>query len=179
MPRKSKTKKQYALTIALLAVYLLLLTGIILFKLPLYSPLADERAINLIPLMGSFNEHGVLVLREIVYNILLFVPLGVYICMLTSDWSFKKKVIPIVSLTLAFEVIQFIFALGRSDITDVLGNTLGGIIGVGVYALLFLVFKDRKAKIINVLASAVTFCVAARFIQLFYLSHFVMMRPTL
>jgi len=171
--------KQNALIIALFAAYFLLLIGIILFKLPFYSPVADERAINLIPLLGSFDENGVLVLREIVYNILLFVPLGVYICMIKSDGSFRKRVVPIVGLSLAFEIIQFIFALGRSDITDVIGNTLGGIIGIGVYALLSRIFKSRTVKIVKALALIVTVCVAARFIHLFYLSNFVMMRPSL
>ncbi len=173
-----KQKKQNTLTIALFAVYLLVLTGIILFKLPFYSDKTDmTRAINLIPLMGSFDENGVLVLREIAYNILLFIPFGVYICMIKSEWLFKKKVFSIIGLTLVFEVIQFIFALGRSDITDVLDNTLGGIIGIGIYALLFRIFKNRTVKFVNILALSLTVCVVSRFAYLFYLSHFVMGRP--
>jgi glycopeptide antibiotics resistance protein len=165
------------LTLALLAVYLLLLTAVVLFKLPFYSPAADERAVNLIPLMGSFDEHGALVVWEIAYNILLFVPLGIYICMLRSDWPLLKRVIPIVGLTVTFEVVQFVFALGISDITDVLDNTLGGIIGIGIYTLLSRLFRDRTARIANVSAVIVTVCVTARFAQLYYLSHFVMMQP--
>ncbi|EGW41936.1 putative membrane protein [Desulfosporosinus sp. OT] len=37
-----------------------------------------------------------------------------------------KKVLAIVVLTLAFEISQYIFVIGRADITDVLSNTLGG-----------------------------------------------------
>jgi glycopeptide antibiotics resistance protein len=171
-----KPEKQSILIVVLFAIYLLLLVAVILFKLPFFSPGgADERVINLIPLMGSFDEHGVLVPQEIVYNIALFVPLGVYICMIKSDWSYRKKIIPIIGLTVAFEVAQFIFALGRSDITDCLSNTLGGIIGIILYALLTRIFKDRTAKIITALAVCATIYVVARFVQLFYLSHFVML----
>jgi glycopeptide antibiotics resistance protein len=127
--------------------------------------------------MGSFDEHGVLVLREIAYNILLFVPLGIYICMMRVDWPPLKKVIAIIGLTVAFEVVQFVFALGRSDITDILDNTLGGIIGIGIYALLLRLFKDRTMRIVNISALIATVCVTARFAQLYYLSHFVMMQP--
>lgn len=171
-----KSEKQNTLTIVLLVVYILLLTGIIIFKLPFYSEKLSDgiRVINLIPFQGSFDENGAMILREIIYNILLFIPLGIYICMLKSQWPFIKKVLPVIGLSLTFEVIQFIFAIGRSDITDVLGNTLGGIIGIGIYALLFKIFKSRTVKAVNILALAVTVCVVLRFTYLFYLSHFVM-----
>ncbi|HEX7056806.1 MAG TPA: VanZ family protein [Bacilli bacterium] len=170
-------RKQTALTIVLLMIYILLLTNVILFKLPFYSSASETvRVINLIPFHGSFDDNGVLNLREIIYNILLFIPLGVYISLLTK-WSFMRKMLPITGLTLAYEILQLIFALGRTDVTDLLGNTLGGIIGIGIYTLLFKVFKSKAAPVINFLASALTVCVVLRFAQLFYLSHFVMGRP--
>lgn len=176
-----KSEKRNTLTIVLFAVYILLLTGIILFKLPFYSEKLSDgiRVINLIPFHGSFDANGSLLLREIIYNIFLFIPLGIYICMLKSGWPFMKKALPVIGLSLTFEMIQFIFAIGRSDITDVLGNTLGGIIGIGIYALLFKIFKSRTVKIVNILALAVTACIVLRFAHLFYLSHFVMrgLRP--
>jgi glycopeptide antibiotics resistance protein len=169
-------KKQNTLTAILCMVYLLLLTGIILFKLPFYSPeLSDGiRVINLIPFQGSFDENGVLIVREIMNIILIFVPSGIYICMFKNEWSFARKLIPVLCLTFAFEILQFIFALGRSDVTDLLGNTLGGIIGIGLYALSSAILKIRTLKIVTIVAAAATVCVVARFVQLFYLSHFVM-----
>lgn len=173
-----KSEKQNTLTIILFVIYILVLTGIILFKLPFYSKISDGiRVINLIPFQGSFDENGVILLREIVYNILLFIPLGIYICMLKSEWSFVKKTLPIIGLTLALEVIQFIFAIGRTDITDIFNNTLGGIIGIGIYALLFKIFQNRTIKVVNILALVFTVCIVSRFTYLFYFSHFVMRRP--
>jgi len=173
-----KSEKRNTLTIALFVVYILLLIGIVLFKLPFYSPVISDgiRVINLIPFQGSFDENGTLILREIIQNILLFIPLGIYICMLKSKWPFMKKVLPIIGLTLSFEIIQFVFAMGRTDITDVLDNTLGGVIGIGIYTLLFKIFKNRTVKVVNILALVVTVCVVVRFAHLFYLSHFVMRR---
>lgn len=171
------SEKRNTLTIALFVVYMLLLTGIILFKLPFYSDGSDAvRVINLIPFLGSSDENGVIVWREIIYNILLFVPLGIYICMLKSKWSFAKKVLPIIGLSLAFEVIQFVFAVGRSDITDILDNTLGGVIGIASYALLDKIFQNKTSKIVNILALIITTCAVIGFGYLFYLSHFVMRR---
>jgi len=175
---KVRADKQKIFTIVLFAVYMLLLTGVILFKLPFFSANISDgiRVVNLVPFQGSFDGEGALVLREIIQNMLLFIPLGVYICMLKSKWTFVKKVLSIFSLSLAFEVLQFIFALGRSDITDLIDNTLGGVIGVFIYALLFKIFKTKTDKVVIILALIVTVCVIARFSQLFYLSHFVMRR---
>lgn len=171
-----KLQKKNILTIALFIVYLLLLIGIILFKLPFYSAEISDgiRVINLIPFQGSFDENGIVLSHEIIYNILLFIPLGIYICMLKSDWPLIKKLLPIICLTLAFEVIQYVFAMGRTDITDIFNNTLGGVIGIGIYVLLSKIFKNRTIKVVNVFALAVTVYVVLHFAYLFYLSHFVM-----
>lgn len=173
-----KVISRNTLTYILFTIYFLLLIGIIIFKLPFYSKeLSDGvRVINLLPLHGSFDSSGVIDFREIRDNILIFIPLGIYLCMLKSKWSFIKKVSLIIGSTFTFEAIQFIFAIGRSDITDILVNTLGGLIGIGAYALLFKVLKDKTNKVINILAFITTICVTARFTQLFYLSHFVMRR---
>lgn len=174
-----KNKKRNILTMILFVIYLLLLVSIILFKLPFYSAGAEGiRVINLIPFQGSFDESGVILMREIIYNILLFLPFGIYLCMLKSEWTFMKKVLPIMGLTVTFEVIQFVFAIGRSDITDILDNTFGGLIGIGIYAFLFRIFKSRTVKIVNMLALVLTVCVALGFYYLFYLSHFVMRGPS-
>jgi len=85
----------------------------------------EGRVVNLIPLLGFFDDNGVIHFGEIRNNILAFIPLGIYIWMLKSKWSFAKKVLATVVLTLAFEITQFIFVIGRADITDVLSNTLG------------------------------------------------------
>ena len=173
-----KSENRNKLTIALFVIYMLLLTGVILFKLPFFSSEISDgiRVINLIPFQGSFDDSGTIDFREIRDNILIFIPLGIYICILKSKWPFMEKVLPIVALTLAFEAIQFIFAIGRSDITDVLDNTLGGVIGIGIYALLFKIFKNRTVKVVNILALVVTVFVVLSFAYLFYLSHFVMRR---
>lgn len=118
--------------------------------------MGEGRVINLIPLLGSFDAGGVIRFVEIRNNILVFIPLGIYICMLKAKWSFAKKALAIAVLTLAFEITQFIFAIGRADITDVLSNTLGGVIGIGIYALAFRLLKGRTNKVINVLAAVLT-----------------------
>jgi len=129
--------------------------------------------------MGSFDENGILGLREIADNIMLFIPFGIYISVLKSEWSLLKRVLSAAGLSLAFEVAQFIFALGRTDVTDLLGNTLGGVIGIGVYALALRILKERTFKAVNIIALILTVCVVSRFIYLFYVSYFVMSGPAI
>lgn len=170
-----KTKTRSALTLVLFALYFLLLAGVILFKLPFYSPLGAElRVINLVPFGGSFNGAGDFLLREVLYNILLFVPLGIYLPTLKPHWSLGKKVLTIFTLTFTFEALQFIFALGRSDVTDLLNNSLGGLLGLGIYALLHKLLKEKTDPVVTLLALVVTLPVLAWFCYLFTLSHFVM-----
>jgi glycopeptide antibiotics resistance protein len=130
----------------------------------------EGRIINLIPLLGSFDDNGVIRFSEIRANILAFIPLGIYICILKPKWSSVKNIITMVGLTFAYEIIQFIFAIGRADITDVISNTIGGIIGIGLYALLYKVLKSRTNKVINVL-SAVFTILAMLLIALLLVSH--------
>ncbi len=46
-----------------------------------------------------------------------------------------------------FEASQYIFGIGASDITDIITNTIGGIIGICIYMVIKKAFKeDKKVK---------------------------------
>ena len=133
-------KQNRKLTKVLLMVYLLALTWIILFKLQMdFSNLRDMnyRSVNLIPFAGS----GIVNDR-----------VDVYVSMLKPDGGFWKKVLPIFCVSLFYEVMQYVLAIGGSDITDLIGNTLGGVVGIGVFAGLYRLFGKKIIKILNILA---------------------------
>lgn len=112
-------------------LYLFLLTWVIVFKFRIdITDLRYLRAINLIP----FKENA---LKEILINIFLFIPYGMYLRELTKKKSLTVGII-ILTSTL-FEVLQYIFHIGISDITDVMMNTLGGMIGI-----LFISILEKK-----------------------------------
>ncbi|HBF4348173.1 TPA: glycopeptide resistance protein VanZ1 [Clostridioides difficile] len=154
--------RKHNITKGLFIVYIIILTWIILFKLQFDISSLETmnlRSINLIPFAGSLIINNRVDISEIILNVAIFVPFGIYVCMLKEEWSFIKKVIPIFITSLVFETLQYIFALGVSDITDLIGNTLGGIIGIAVFMLLSKIFKNNTIKIINVLALIVTIIV--------------------
>ena len=155
-------KKERKITIALLVIYLLILSWIILFKLQFsFSTLDHIRQINLIPFGGSVIANGRIDFDEIINNVIVFIPVGVYFSLLFRNKSFLKVIGSVLSISLAYETIQFIFAIGASDITDLICNTLGGLIGIALVCVLSLVLKDKTYKILNRIALVCTILVVA------------------
>ncbi|WP_042274523.1 VanZ family protein [[Clostridium] dakarense] len=154
-------KKQRNLTMILFTVYFFILIWILLFKMSFLfgfslDSIHGNRSINLIPFSGSVIANGKIYINEIINNILVFVPVGIYTCMLNPKWSFIKKISLSFFVSLSIEVLQFIFAIGATDITDLIGNTLGGIVGIGVFYIFAKVFKNKTIKVFNILASIAT-----------------------
>ena len=85
------------------------------------------------------------------------------VAMLEPRRPLWAKLAPIAGTSLAFEVLQFVFAAGASDITDLLSNTLGGAIGLGLYALVRLLASSdaRALRVCNGVALAGTVAVLA------------------
>lgn len=157
-----KNNRQRNLTRILFAAYFLILIWILLFKMSFsLDELYKNRSINIIPFIGSVLVNGRIYINEIINNILVFIPVGIYICMLKEDWSILRKISVGFFISLGIEVLQFVLAIGATDITDLLGNTLGGIIGIGVFYLFSKVFKNKTNKIINILALIATILLLA------------------
>lgn len=152
-----KTKRQKNVTIGLFAIYILFLVWLILFKFQThFRELEHIRNINLIPFSASMIVNGKINLREIIYNVFVFIPMGIYINLFKPKWSFIQKATLCLGISLLFEILQFVLAIGASDITDIIGNTLGGIIGIGIYGLLKKIFKDKVVPLVNVTAMIVS-----------------------
>lgn len=153
--------RQETLIKGLLLIYLLALTWIILFKMQI--PLSeigkmDYRNLNLIPFRGSVIVNEKIELSEIILNVIAFIPYGVYVSMLKEDWSLLQKAVPIFATSFLYEALQYIFAIGASDITDLLGNTIGGLIGIILFSLLSKILKENTIKVISILAVIGTVC---------------------
>lgn len=152
-----ENKKQRNLTMILFIIYFCILIWILLFKMSFsFDELHRNRSINLIPFLGSIIVNGRLYINEIINNILVFVPVGIYTCMLKQEWSTPKKVSVAFFISLTIEVLQFILAIGATDITDLIGNTIGGAIGIGIFFLFIKIFKNKTINIFNILASIAT-----------------------
>ena len=110
-------------TLGLLIFYLIALSWIIIFKLRFsIADFPHLRNINLIPFAESVIVNGTIQYDEIIQNLLAFIPYGLFIHILWEDRSLLIQFAPIICTSLFFETVQFIFAIGASDITDLRRN---------------------------------------------------------
>lgn len=144
--------KKHKTTKILFIIYIIILVWIILFKLSFnFSDIGRLRSVNLIPF--KYDIETTFQLKEVIDNILIFIPMGVLLKMLKID---NKRTILFGFLTsLSFEIMQYMFQIGVSDITDIITNTTGTIIGMLFYVILCKIFKNREKidKILKILGT--------------------------
>ncbi len=147
-------KRKINATKVIFAIYCLIILWVVLFKLSFsldsIKMLFGNRSVNLIPFYYENNVH--LQFREIMLNVILFVPFGIYQKMLGV--SNTKAVLYGFVFGIILEICQFVLSIGASDITDVISNTLGTFVGMCVYAVVLKIFCSRTDKLINILATA-------------------------
>ena len=144
------------ITKSLFIIYLFALFEIIVFKMEVpFTNMGYLRNVNLIPFKESLLVNGKIDFSEIIMNGVIFIPLGIYLEMIFSKWSVIKKVLAIIFISLVCEILQYIMAIGASDITDIINNTIGGAIGLLSMNMLTKIFKDKAKiyKIVNIIAT--------------------------
>jgi len=111
-----------------------------------------SRRANLIP----FNETNILTAENIL-NVAIFVPLGIYAGILFKRWILGEKLLFVFLMSLLVEGIQYFFRLGAFDVTDIITNTSGGVIGLIVFAAIEKAYGGGKAqKFVNKMAAVGT-----------------------
>ncbi len=135
METSPTNNKMKSLSRAVLVFYLLVLLWLVLFKFSydISSVIRDYqvRRINLIPFASS-SPSGV---RQMIENIVVFVPFGLLLSVNFKQVTFWRKLALVLILSLAVEATQFVLAIGITDITDVITNTFGVLIGLVLYDL--------------------------------------------
>lgn len=73
---------------------------------------------------------------NIIGNVAAFLPYGFFLPILSEKFHHTFKVFLLsFSLSLTVELMQLIFKVGCFDVDDLLLNTIGGVIGYGIYKL--------------------------------------------
>ncbi len=158
--KEFKHQKNSNLSYFIFIVYLLLLIWLILFKFDFALPQWRQSSINLIPFAQSMSVNGEIVYFELVTNAIAFMPLGIYMMVFNKPSNLLLKIVTALLLSLSFEIIQYVLGIGVSDITDVIMNTLGAVLGIIFYMVLSKFLKRSSEKIINIvlLVLIVAFC---------------------
>ncbi|QIL46804.1 VanZ family protein [Vagococcus coleopterorum] len=149
----------------LLVSYIVTIVWIILFKMVgsldgfremFYS---QPHHVNWIPFKESVIVNHHLQTREIIDNLLIFLPFGGLLALGFKKMNIFKVTGIVMVFTVAVELLQYTFGLGRADITDVLMNTLGAVLGYLIYRLLKAVFPSSKTDRVLVIAGLSLFSV--------------------
>lgn len=132
--------KKLAILIFILYIYIL---GYLTLFSPYYGRESFHRSLNLIPfktilvfLNSSCKLQLEIIITNIFGNIAAFIPMGLLLPIIFRPINNLKRIFYIVMLsTLTIEVFQYVLGVGTTDIDDIILNTLGGIIGFGLYKI--------------------------------------------
>lgn len=117
----------------LFVAYLFILLWLVLFKFS-YDPFAvirdfQTRSLNLVPFAFARKS-------EMIANLVAFIPFGVMLGVNFKQVGWRHKIAAIFAFSVAVEIIQYCLAIGVTDITDIIMNTLGGSLGLAGYVAL-------------------------------------------
>lgn len=101
---------------------------------------------NLVPFIDVSTGKGDFI-RQVVLNIIMTIPFGFLLPLIKNKKiNLFKTILYTFILSLGIEILQpFINDFRSSDITDLITNTFGGIIGY----ILYLIFKPLTTKVLN------------------------------
>lgn len=139
-----RTTPQYILKFTIMSIYLFLVICVTIlpidFTLDLkwhYNPSIKFTYLNLIPFIDLIN-HRPLALKEIILNIIMTIPFGILYKSLNKNTTLIKTIKATIYLSILIELTQllmtcFLLHYRICDITDLITNTLGGLIGYLIY----------------------------------------------
>lgn len=133
--------------VVLFGIYLLLLVWIVVWKLE--APHVGGgalRRVKLVPFVTA-GDDGASSPVEVLANVLLFTPFGVYLGLIVPSWSWPKRVAAVAGASLLLELTQYVLAVGSSDVSDLIANTVGGLVGMGVLARARHGLRERTAAL--------------------------------
>jgi glycopeptide antibiotics resistance protein len=155
MNTRNLTATANQLSTLLALTYLAILCWVLILKLGVQFSYMQERRINLIPFGDLLLADGRMDFMELTLNVLIFVPMGVYIGILFDKLIFGKKLLWVFLLSALIEGLQYCLKIGAFDASDLVTNTLGGGLGIVIVGALEKVLKNKaKAqKVVNILAA--------------------------
>ncbi|TAE47957.1 MAG: VanZ family protein [Bacteroidetes bacterium] len=142
------------ITLVLFVMYAIALIWILLLKLGVQFSYMETRSVNVIPFREAFLFNGRIDYSEIIMNVVVFVPLGIYAGMLFRRWAFWKNLLFFFLTSCMVEVIQWLLKIGAFDVTDMITNTSGGILGFVICKVIEKLFNNqgRAHGFINIMA---------------------------
>ena len=140
--------------IILYTLYFIALMWIILGRMNISEFCGKYRGVVLTPFTDEYFytskfAHDVCIIG----NVLLFIPIGIYLPLFFREKkTFIRIVLSLLCIVFAslfLETMQYILEIGTSSSTDLIHNSLGGIIGVFIYEVLKRFVSNKIIDLIN------------------------------
>ena len=157
-------KLRYLILFAIIALYAMILLKVILFKYVSPTELLEtgrlfSRSVNVVPFISSWkyfqSDASIkVILMNLAGNIGIFVPMGLFMQMIGKNKGIMRALLCVALISFGFEVVQYAFGLGASDIDDIILNTIGGLIGIFIYRILAKVIGTKHLSL-----ACIIFCV--------------------
>lgn len=127
--------KALSTTIIFIA-YLAILLRLVVFRNPLEPTLVGENLIPFETILMYLNGKPSLMIAifNLVGNIALFIPLGIFASLLFRKVAWWHILIGSALFSFVLETLQLILQVGSFDVDDILLNTLGVMLGHALYA---------------------------------------------
>lgn len=104
---------------------------------------------NLVPFTDVALSRGDFI-RQVVLNVIMTIPFGFLLPLTQKEPKILKTILLTFLLSFAIEILQpLINDFRRGDVTDLITNVTGGIIGYMIY----LIFRPLTSKILNLVRS--------------------------
>lgn len=149
---KKNRKKMFYLQILLFAAYLTMLCYFLFFAESMGRTFSERQYhYNLLPFKEitrfwtyRYSLGFMSVTLNLVGNVVAFIPFGIFLPgLFTRCRRFFLTMLLSFEFSLCVEIIQLIWKVGSFDVDDILLNTLGGVIGYGIF-LIYYRCRHRK-----------------------------------
>ena len=110
----------------------------------LFRPVLKGEKYCFIP-FWSYDHPEFLV--ENMMNVMAFIPIGVLLGLSSLTMTWTKSLFIGIGLSIGIELLQFISQRGFSETDDVMHNTLGCLIGYGIYCCIKRLASSKKVRI--------------------------------
>ncbi len=112
----------------------------------IFRTIGETRQYNFQPCWSynSIHEGNEDLLVENIMNVVVFIPVGLLLGIAFKQVKWWKALLIGCGISVAIEALQFFYNKGFSEVDDVIHNTLGCMIGLGVYQLLLFICQLVK-----------------------------------
>jgi glycopeptide antibiotics resistance protein len=128
-----KKTPRYILGLLLTEYLVVLLSSTVFFRT--FKKHNSGHNFNLLWSYDAISEGGERLVLEIIMNVVVFVPVGMLLPCAFRSMTWWKVVLIGGGISTIIELLQLLYKRGFSEVDDVMHNTIGCLMGYGIYSL--------------------------------------------